>query len=133
MTVTEQKPMNVANLTEDERPFCYKSNDTVENNMLHHICFFLILYMCVCMCHAFCVSMCMLYMIGFLFVCFFFIRYFLYLHLRFYPLFSFPHRKAPIPCPRPLITNPPTPTSWPLALRYSGAYSLHRTKGLSLN
>jgi hypothetical protein len=41
----------------------------------------------------------------------FFIRYFLYLHLKFYPLLSFPFQPPSIPSPLPLLTNPPTPTS----------------------
>ena len=44
---------------------------------------------------------------------FFFIRYFLYLHFRCYPLSWFPLWKTPISSPLPLLTNPPTPTSWP--------------------
>jgi hypothetical protein len=43
----------------------------------------------------------------------FLIRYFLYLHFKCYPLSWFPLRKPPIPCPLPLLTNLPTPTSWP--------------------
>jgi hypothetical protein len=37
----------------------------------------------------------------------------LYLHFKCYPLFWFPLRKPPILSPLPLLTNPPTPTSWP--------------------
>jgi hypothetical protein len=43
----------------------------------------------------------------------FFIRYFLYLHFKCYPLSWFPLQKPPIPFPLPLLTNPPTPASWP--------------------
>jgi hypothetical protein len=39
------------------------------------------------------------------------IRYFLYLHFKFYPLSSFPSKNSPIPLPLPLLTNPATPTS----------------------
>jgi hypothetical protein len=41
----------------------------------------------------------------------FFIRYFLYLHFKCYPLSWFPTRKLPIIYPLPLLTNPPTPAS----------------------
>ena len=42
------------------------------------------------------------------------IRYFLYLHFKFYSLSSFPFRKPPyIILPLPLLTNPPTPASLP--------------------
>jgi hypothetical protein len=46
---------------------------------------------------------------------FFLIRYFLYLHFKCYPLSWFSLWKSPlsIPFPLPLLTNPPTPTSWP--------------------
>jgi hypothetical protein len=45
----------------------------------------------------------------------FFIRYFLYLHFKCYPLFWFPLWRTPIHTPTalPLLTNPPTPGSWP--------------------
>ena len=41
----------------------------------------------------------------------FFIRHFLYLHFKCYPLSSFPLQKPPIISPLPLLTNPPTLTS----------------------
>jgi hypothetical protein len=43
----------------------------------------------------------------------FFIRYFLYLHFKCYPLSYFPLRKSPILSHLTLLPNPPTPTSWP--------------------
>jgi hypothetical protein len=43
----------------------------------------------------------------------FFIRYFLYLHLKCYSFSWFPLRKPPIPSSLPLLPNPPTPASWP--------------------
>jgi hypothetical protein len=42
-----------------------------------------------------------------------FIRYFLYLHFKCYPLSWFPFKKTPIPSPSPWLTNPLTPASWP--------------------
>ena len=44
---------------------------------------------------------------------FFFIGYFLYLHFKCYPLSWFPLQKSAIPFPLPLLSNTPTPTSWP--------------------
>jgi hypothetical protein len=41
---------------------------------------------------------------------FFFIRYFLYLHFKCYPLSWFPLQNSLSP---PLLPNPPTPSSWP--------------------
>jgi hypothetical protein len=41
----------------------------------------------------------------------FFIRCFLYLHFKCYPLSFFPLWKPPMPSPLPLLTNPPTPAS----------------------
>jgi hypothetical protein len=38
---------------------------------------------------------------------------FFFLHFKCYPLSWFPLRKSPIPSPIPLLTNPPTPASWP--------------------
>ena len=46
----------------------------------------------------------------FLLFFFIFIRCFLYLHCKFYPLSSFP-LWTPHPIPLPLLTNPPTPAS----------------------
>jgi hypothetical protein len=43
----------------------------------------------------------------------FFIRYFLYLHFKCYSLSWFPLRKPTIPSSLPLLTNTPTPPSWP--------------------
>jgi hypothetical protein len=43
----------------------------------------------------------------------FLIRYFLDLHLKFYPLSWFPLQKPDVPSLLPLLTNTPTPTSWP--------------------
>ena len=43
----------------------------------------------------------------------FFIRYFLYLHFKCYPLSWFPLWKPPTPSLLPLLTKPPTPASWP--------------------
>ena len=43
----------------------------------------------------------------------FFIRYFLHLHIKCYPLSWFPLQKPPIPSLLPLLTNPSTPPSWP--------------------
>jgi hypothetical protein len=42
----------------------------------------------------------------------FFIRYFLYLHFKCYPLSWFPLRKPPTSSPLPLLTNSLTPASW---------------------
>jgi hypothetical protein len=75
----------------------------------------------------------------------FFIGYFLYLHFKCYPLSLFgpPPRKPAIPSSLPLLlwkcsptllpTSPPThPLPLPaLSFPYTGALSLHRTKGLS--
>jgi hypothetical protein len=47
-----------------------------------------------------------------IFFSFYFIRYFLYLHFKCYPLSWFPLRKFGIPSPFLLLTNPPTPVSW---------------------
>ena len=41
-----------------------------------------------------------------------FIRYFLPLHFKCYPLSKFPLRKSPIPS-QALLPKPPTPASWP--------------------
>lgn len=41
----------------------------------------------------------------------FFIRCFLYLYCKFYPLSSFPLQKPPTPSPLPSLTNLPTPAS----------------------
>jgi hypothetical protein len=43
----------------------------------------------------------------------FFMRYFFYLHFKCYALSWFPLRKSPICFPLPLLSNAPTPTSWP--------------------
>jgi hypothetical protein len=43
----------------------------------------------------------------------FFIRYFLYLSSKCYPLPGFPSENLPILSLIPLLTNPPTPASWP--------------------
>jgi hypothetical protein len=44
----------------------------------------------------------------------FFLRYFLYLHSKCYPLSWFPLQKKPlIPSPVPLLPNPTTPVTWP--------------------
>jgi hypothetical protein len=40
-----------------------------------------------------------------------FIRYFLCLHFKCFPLSLLPLQKLPIPSPLPLLTNRPTPTS----------------------
>jgi hypothetical protein len=42
----------------------------------------------------------------------FFIRYFLYLHFKCYPLSWFPLQKLPITSHLPLLTNLPIPGSW---------------------
>jgi hypothetical protein len=42
---------------------------------------------------------------------FFFLRYFLYLHFKCYPISWFPFQNPPIPSPLLLLTNPSTPTS----------------------
>jgi hypothetical protein len=44
---------------------------------------------------------------------FIFIRYFLYLHFKCYSLSLFPLWKPLIPSPFTLLTNSPTPASWP--------------------
>jgi hypothetical protein len=44
---------------------------------------------------------------------FFLIGYFLYLHFKCYPLSWFSLQNPSTPSPLPLLTNPPTPTSWP--------------------
>jgi hypothetical protein len=49
----------------------------------------------------------------FYFFPYFFIRHFLYLPSKYYPLFWFPLQNPPIPSLFPLLTNSPTPTSWP--------------------
>jgi hypothetical protein len=66
-----------------------------------------------------------------------FIRYFLYLHFKCYPLSWFPLWKFPIPFPLPLLLwgwslHQSTQSRFPiLAFPYTGASSLHKTKSLS--
>jgi hypothetical protein len=65
----------------------------------------------------------------------FFTEYFIYLHFKCYPLSLFPLHKYPIPYPCPCLYEgapPPTHSCFlALAFTYTGALSLHRTKGLS--
>jgi hypothetical protein len=61
---------------------------------------------------------------------FLFIRYFLYLHFKCYPLYSFPLRKPPILSLLPLLTNPPYSHFPVIALFYTGALSLYKAKSL---
>jgi hypothetical protein len=69
--------------------------------------------------------------IFFVYFIFIFIRYFLYLHFKFYPLSSFPFQKPPYPIPPPPVHEPTYSRLPVLAFPYTGASSLHRTKGLS--
>ena len=64
------------------------------------------------------------------------IRYFLYLHFKCYPLPGFPSKTPlsdpPFPASMRVLTNPPTYSLFPaFKYSYTGASSLHRTKGLS--
>jgi len=87
----------------------------------------------------FCFVLFCFFVFCFLFVCFFiassvhnsffpiFIRYFLYLHFKYYPPSRFPLQKPPIPSPHPLPpwgsspTQPPTPSCLlALAFPYTG-------------
>jgi hypothetical protein len=56
------------------------------------------------------------------------LRYFLYLHFKFYPLSSFPLWKSHYHIPLPLLTNPPTSV---LVFPHTGPSILHKAKGLS--
>jgi hypothetical protein len=59
----------------------------------------------------------------------FFIRYFLYLHFKCYPLSQFPLQKPPILSPLSRLPNPPTPASWPgIPLYWGIGECLQRTK-----
>ena len=61
----------------------------------------------------------------------FFIRYFLYLHVKCYPLSGFALQTHPPPL-TPLPAHQPNQSHFlALAFPYTGASSLYRTKGLS--